>query len=88
MMGGWGYGGNGIFHSAFWVVILLAVIVGVVWLVRTSAGGQVAVARRSSGLAVLEEHYARGDINRDEYLQKIKRYHRLGRVDKFDPITS
>jgi putative membrane protein len=26
--------------------------------------------RRSSGLDVLEERYARGEINRDEYLEK------------------
>jgi putative membrane protein len=28
--------------------------------------------RRSAGLDVLEERYARGEINRDEYLQKKK----------------
>jgi len=28
--------------------------------------------RRSPGLDVLEERYARGEINRDEYLQKKK----------------
>ncbi len=28
--------------------------------------------RRSAGIEVLEERYARGEINRDEYLQKKK----------------
>ncbi len=78
MMGGWGYGGYGgygfgVLHMVFWVVILIAVVVGIVWLVRsmTSAGAHDALpARRSAGIDVLEERYARGEINRDEYLQK------------------
>ncbi|MFN3657285.1 MAG: SHOCT domain-containing protein [Pseudolabrys sp.] len=70
MMGGWGYG-YGPVHLIVWAVILIAIVVGVVWLVRSMAGGQ-SPARRSSGLDVLEERYARGEINRDEYLQKKK----------------
>jgi putative membrane protein len=74
MMGGWGYGGYGfgVLHMVFWVVILIAVVVGIVWLVRsmTSAGARTLPARRSAGLDVLEERYARGEVNRDEYLQK------------------
>jgi putative membrane protein len=40
----------------------------VVWFVRSQplAGNQ----RRSTSLEVLEERYARGEINREEYLQK------------------
>lgn len=71
MMGG--YGAYGPLHMIVWVVILIAVIVGVVWLVRSLAvpGGH-HLPRRSGGLDVLEERYARGEINRDEYLQKKK----------------
>ena len=78
MMNGWGYGGYGgygfgVLHMVFWVVILIGVIAGIVWLVRSmaSAGAHGALpSRRSAGLDVLEERYARGEINRDEYLQK------------------
>ncbi len=74
MMGGWGYGyGYGPIHLVVWAVILIAVIAGVVWLVRSrsdAAAGN--TARRSPGLDVLEERYARGEINRDEYLAKKK----------------
>ncbi len=73
MMGGWGYGyGFGLAHMIFWVVILIAIIAGIIWLVRPLAtgGGRGGLSRRSAGLDVLEERYARGDINRDEYLQK------------------
>jgi putative membrane protein len=45
----------------------------VIWAVRAITGGglpRVGGPRRSPGLDVLEERYARGEINRDEYLQK------------------
>jgi putative membrane protein len=74
MMGGYGYGGYGfgIIHMIFWVVILIAIVAGVVWLVRSMAGAPPPQTggRRSAGLDLLEERYARGEINRDEYLQK------------------
>jgi len=75
-MGGYGYGyggyGFGLIHMIFWVVILIAIVAGVVWLVRSMVGTNAPQAgvRRSAGLDVLEERYARGEINRDEYLQK------------------
>jgi putative membrane protein len=74
-MNGWGYGGYGygVLHMAFWVVILIAIVAGVGWLMRNkgvSAVQGAAGAHRSAGLEVLEERYARGEINRDEYLQK------------------
>ena len=71
----WGMmGGYGGFGMLIWVVILIAIVLLVVWLVRTqaSAGMHQLPPRRSSGLEVLEERYARGEINRDEYLQKKK----------------
>src|ERR1019366_1136950 len=68
-MMGWGYGyGFGLLHMLIWLVLLAAIVAGVVWLVRT--GAVPFCARRSPGLQVLEEGYARGEINRDEYLQK------------------
>ena len=75
MMSGWGYGyGFGLIHMVVWIIILVAIIVGVIWLVRSLAGtgGHVSHQRRSPGLEVLEERYTRGEINRDEYLQKKK----------------
>jgi putative membrane protein len=65
MMNGWGMGG---FGFIFWLLILAAIIAGVVWFVRSQplAGSR----RRSTSLEVLEERYAHGEINREEYLQK------------------
>ena len=63
MMNGWGMG----FGMIFWLVILALIIAGVVWFVRTQpiGGGP----HRSTGLDVLEERYARGEITREKYLQ-------------------
>jgi len=67
MMNGWGSMMGG-FGFAFWLGILAVIIAGVVWFVRSQplAGSQ----RRSTSLELLEERYARGEINREEYLQK------------------
>lgn len=76
MMNGWGYGyGFGLGHMVVGVVILIVIIAVVVWLVRSVASPamhHLPPPRRSSGLDVLEERYARGEIGRDEYLQKKK----------------
>ncbi len=74
MMGGYGYG-HGPLHLIVWVVILIAIVALVVWLVRSLAGPGAhhhLPPRRSVGLDVLEERYARGEIKREEYLQKKK----------------
>ena len=72
MMGG--YGGYGGFGMIIWIIILIAIVALVVWLVRSTVptGMHHTLPRRSSGLEVLEERYARGEINRDEYLEKKK----------------
>lgn len=72
--GGYGYG-YGLIHMIIWVIILIAIVALVVWLLRSVAGPEAhhqPPPRRSAGLDVLEERYARGEINRDEYLQKKK----------------
>ena len=74
MMGGWsGWGWTGPFHMIGWLLILVLIIAAVAWVVRSATYGGIHPSRadrRSSGLDVLEERYARGEINRDEYLQK------------------
>lgn len=80
--GGYGMGGAG---GVIWVVIMLAVlaliVVGVVLLVRGlshrndygQAGypqGPPGGAGSNSALQVLEERYARGDIDQEEFLKR------------------
>ena len=58
------------------LMAFVASLGGLVWLVRSA--GMCGMAHhhrglppgRSPGIDVLEERYARGEINRDEYLQK------------------
>ncbi len=75
MGGGFGYG-PGPIGMIIWVVILIAVVVAIVWLVRSlgTAGHHHPPPgpRRSPGLDVLEERYAKGEIQREEYLEKKK----------------
>ena len=75
----WGYGhgwmmnGSGMgFGFIFWLIILAVIIAGALWFVRSRplADSQKSLEQRSPALEVLEERYARGEIDREEYLQK------------------
>jgi putative membrane protein len=56
-----------LFRGLFGVIV----VVFVVWLIARAAGSS-GVPRpfRSNGLDILEQRYARGEIPREEYLQK------------------
>jgi putative membrane protein len=71
MMGG-GFGGLGGFNMVFWLLALVLLVGGVVWFMRSSPSiglGRQA-ATRPGGLDLLEQRYARGEVDREEYLQK------------------
>lgn len=78
MMGGWdGSGWLWPFHFLIPLLFLAIVIAVIVLAVRYAMGWGghpigpgYGIERRSSALDVLEERYARGEINRDEYLEK------------------
>lgn len=56
-----------------WLLIGGIAIAGFVWLLRyvtRRSDAPQSLARRSPALEVLGERYARGEINRDEYLEK------------------
>jgi putative membrane protein len=64
---GWmGYGG-GFVMLLFTLLILAAIVTLVVTFTRRA---NIMDRRTSSGLAALEERYAKGEIQREEYLQK------------------
>jgi putative membrane protein len=73
MMGGGGLMGG--FGWVLWIAILVAIIAALVWLIRSQPlanSSRSPAEGRSPGVDVLEERYARGEINREEYLQKKK----------------
>lgn len=82
MMNGWGYSGYGI--GGYWwmgiigIVIHFIIVVGLIFLalhlfrrysLQSRQGG---IGRQASGLDILRERYARGEIDSEEY-QSIKR---------------
>lgn len=50
------------------ILVLGALIAGIVWLVRTVTEGS--RSARPNAIDTLETRYARGEIDRDEYLQR------------------
>jgi putative membrane protein len=73
--GGYGMGGyalwGGLMMVLFWGVVIVFIVAVVRWLVGGSAGRHPHLHERSNrALEILEERYARGEIEREEYLQR------------------
>jgi putative membrane protein len=74
MMDGWGTPGWGpgfgiVFMILFWGLIIFGIVAIVKWLAGTSANAGGALPPKSAR-QILDERYARGEIDRDEYEQK------------------
>jgi len=72
---GWGMGWGWLGMILFWLVPLFVVIVLVAAAIKYLVGGgsrskPVSTAGRCDALAILEERYAHGEIEREEYLCK------------------
>lgn len=52
------------------LLLALALIAGIVLLIRATAGGPSGAAPAQHALRILEERYARGEIDRDEFVQR------------------
>jgi len=62
-MHGWGMGFGGGFMILFWVVLIVGAVLLFRWVSDQSKTGK-------SALEILQERYARGEIQREEYEQK------------------
>lgn len=73
-MMGWGGYGMGWFGSIIMAVFWVAVIVGIIFLIRWLAvsSGYGGRGAGDSPLEILKKRYARGDINKEEFEQKKK----------------
>jgi len=73
MMDGWGMGFGGIFMIVFWILVIVGLVFLIKWLVqssRKSSGGESSPTSRA--LEILEERYARGEIDKQEFQDKKK----------------
>ncbi|OIQ98109.1 hypothetical protein GALL_198730 [mine drainage metagenome] len=65
---GWGMGVGFVFMLLFWGFIILGITALVRWLMTQSSPGR--NSRDKTPLEIVQERYARGEIDRDEYEQK------------------
>ena len=81
MMWGWGngwsmMGGFGIFgiilSIIFWVLVIWAIVALVRWGVWSSHGGRGHWRQEDSAIQILKDRYAKGEINKEEFEQKMK----------------
>ena len=75
MMGDWGWGGGFVWLMPLammaWFALMIAVIVLLVRWLGGGSGGRI-VSTRTTARDILDERYARGEIDREEYLQRQK----------------
>lgn len=64
MWGAWGVGMM-LMMVLFWVLIIVAVVLGIRWVL-----GQGKESRTDSALEILRQRYARGEINKEEFESK------------------
>lgn len=61
MWGAWGIGMM-LIMLAFWVLVIIGIVLGIRWLLGTGRG-----SAPDRALEILRERYARGEINREEF---------------------
>ena len=65
------YGSGGWFWMSFSMVLFWAVVIGVVvWVVRQFSRTSISSVRGSSAITILEERFARGEIDKVELEQR------------------
>ncbi len=76
MMGSFGFGG-GIFMLLWWILIIVAVVALIKWLITQANGGQGMYQGKKSPREILEERYAKGEIDKKNLKRSERFYNRL-----------
>jgi putative membrane protein len=71
MMGEWGWFG-GIFMVIFWVAVIIGIIFLIRWLMQSTSAGGHGARSEESAMEILKKRYARGEIDKKEFEQKKK----------------
>lgn len=66
--GGWGMGLGFVFMLLFWGLVILGIAALIRWLMTQSSPSR--NPRDKTPLEIVQERYARGEIDREEYEQK------------------
>jgi len=68
-----GFGYFGIFGAIFMLLFWVAIIVGVVWFIKWIIGQRPSGTSKKRALEILDEKYARGEIDDEEYERRKRK---------------
>lgn len=74
-MMGWGYGMGWfgpILTAAFWIAVIVGIVFLIRWLVLSSGTGSRKTNSQDSALEILNRRYARGEIDKEEFIETRK----------------
>ncbi|MGE5237823.1 MAG: SHOCT domain-containing protein [Chloroflexota bacterium] len=60
---GWGMGFGGVFMIIFWILVIL----GILYVVKSIAGGRKEGMKEETALDILKKRYAKGEIAKEEF---------------------
>ena len=69
----WGYGMSWFWHIimiVFWIAVIVGIIFLIRWLILSTRSGTQRPSHEDSALEILRKRYAQGEINKEEFEEK------------------